>query len=610
MSRYRWRDRDPFSTITEALFDLTVDELKGLAKSLQNDLPARKADLVHLISDALGEEKLALLWGRLTELERAYLAEVVFSGEASFDEDCFRAKYGKSSPLELPSSLVRIFLPKGQMPIELISRLKSLAGRPEKAKVATLEELPSSVSVEHRWYKVRNNRDTSETEQRPLAIRQTEEESLKDLPLLLQLVDMGKLGVGDANRRPTTGTMKYLSGLLHGGDFYNDTGHEEDQEKVGAIKSFAWPLLLQTAGWCKPFGTKLKLTSKGLKALSEPTPLLVKAAYEAWLGSDLLDEYNRINAVRGQTGNGRRSMTDPTARRDAVVSALHDCPSGHWISVDEFSRFMRAAHDFSVTEEPWDLYLCEKQYGSLGYEGFGTWDILQKRYMLVFLFEYMATLGLIDVAYVRPHEIRMKDCKSMWGTDDLEFFSRYDGLIYFRINLLGNFCLGRMDRYEPARQASGAKHLKVLSNLEIAFHPGILPQGDLLFMERFSDPVSEGVMKLNAAKILDLASQENGIDRIVEFLKIRSENAFPETVERFLRDVGKKSACLSDAGHVRLLKVADAELACLLVNDPVFQKLCLPAGQEHVAVLSGREKAFANAVKKMGYACPAFLEKL
>ncbi len=70
---------------------------------------------------------------------------------------------------------------------------------------------------------------------------------------------------------------------------------------------------------------------------------------------------------------------------------------------DDFARFMQAAgFDFEVTREPWDLYISDPQYGSLGYEGYHDWEILQGRYTLCLLFEYAATLCLIDVAYIDP----------------------------------------------------------------------------------------------------------------------------------------------------------------------------------------------------------------
>src|SRR3989442_3928132 len=86
-------------------------------------------------------------------------------------------------------------------------------------------------------------------------------------------------------------------------------------------------------------------------------------------------------------------------------------------------------------------YQSDPHDGSLGYEGFHDWELLQGRYALCLLFEYAATLGLIDVAYVAPAGVR-RDFRSLWGTEDLDFLSRYDRLLYFRLNPLAAYYLG------------------------------------------------------------------------------------------------------------------------------------------------------------------------
>jgi len=75
--------------------------------------------------------------------------------------------------------------------------------------------------------------------------------------------------------------------------------------------------------------------------------------------------------------------------------------------------------------------------------------ILQARYCLAYLFEYLATLGMIDVAYTTPYHAR-RDFAENWATDDFVLLSRYDGLRYIRLNALGAFCLGMDDCYQPA----------------------------------------------------------------------------------------------------------------------------------------------------------------
>lgn len=62
----------------------------------------------------------------------------------------------------------------------------------------------------------------------------------------------------------------------------------------------------------------------------------------------------------------------------------------------------------------WKLCLEDPQYGSLGYDGYHDWTLLEGRYTLAVLFEYAGTLGLIDLDYVHPHGAR-DDFRDNWG---------------------------------------------------------------------------------------------------------------------------------------------------------------------------------------------------
>jgi hypothetical protein len=88
----------------------------------------------------------------------------------------------------------------------------------------------------------------------------------------------------------------------------------------------------------------------------------------------------------------------------------------------------------------WRLYLVDSYHGSLGYAGREAWAVVEGRYALCVLFEYAATLGLIDVGYVDPGGAR-DDYRSLWGADHYAFLSRYDGLSYLRVNELGTAIL-------------------------------------------------------------------------------------------------------------------------------------------------------------------------
>jgi hypothetical protein len=83
--------------------------------------------------------------------------------------------------------------------------------------------------------------------------------------------------------------------------------------------------------------------------------------------------------------------------------AVVACPPGRWVEVDAFFRYMQAEDlDPKVARDPWKLYFAEPHYGSLGYDGFHGWSLLQGRYTLCVLAEYAATLGLVDLAHTDP----------------------------------------------------------------------------------------------------------------------------------------------------------------------------------------------------------------
>jgi hypothetical protein len=97
--------------------------------------------------------------------------------------------------------------------------------------------------------------------------------------------------------------------------------------------------------------------------------------------------------------------------------------------------------------------------------------------------EQAATLGLVDVAYTTPEDAR-KDFRSMWGTDELRFLSRYDGLSCVRLTGLGAFCLDLGDSHEPT-VAPPASRVSILPTLDIVADRGRFDPGDETFLSTF-----------------------------------------------------------------------------------------------------------------------------
>lgn len=87
---------------------------------------------------------------------------------------------------------------------------------------------------------------------------------------------------------------------------------------------------------------------------------------------------------------------------------------------------------------------------------------------------------MIDIAYEHPAGAR-DDFHGQWGTDDLIFLSRYDGLRYFRLTPLGAFILNRTDHYESHKDDSTVS-LTVLPNRQIRIDEGDLSPDQKLLL--------------------------------------------------------------------------------------------------------------------------------
>jgi hypothetical protein len=150
------------------------------------------------------------------------------------------------------------------------------------------------------------------------------------------------------------------------------------------------------------------------------------------------DELARIEAIKGQRKPS--TLTSVPKRRAAVATALASVEPGTWIDVDDLLEILQTQPAPLVVARSllalYRLYLVDSYYGSLGHAGRKAWDIVEGRYALCVLFEYAATMGVIDVAYTDPAGAR-DDCRSLWGGDHLAWLSRYDGLVAVRVNELG-----------------------------------------------------------------------------------------------------------------------------------------------------------------------------
>lgn len=288
----------------------------------------------------------------------------------------------------------------------------------------------------------------------PVLVRWTAPDALSNLVSVLELAADGQVRYSASTRRPTAATVKLVEDVLVAGDFY-DSGEP--------IAAFAWPLLIQVGGLARPASNQLELSPRGRAVLARPSYEALGALWTKWLRSVSTDELARIEAIKGQRKPG--TLTSATTRRAAVAAALAALQPGAWTGAGKLLASLRAQQQPPLVATRslralWQLYVVDSYFGSLGHAGSRTWDLVEGRYALCVLFEYAATLGLIDVAYTDPRGAR-QDYRVLWGADQLSCLSRYDGLAAIRVNELGGAvlhdpeALPRLGLPVPRRGADG-----------------------------------------------------------------------------------------------------------------------------------------------------------
>jgi len=580
-------------TLHQTLANFTIDQLKRFSHLLPDaTLVGRKDELVAAVMHQYQGLGLSNLWRRLDELEQTAVAEALYSVGGYFDGHKFLAKYGKSPAFSVKTdrhdrpTLLALFLFNEEggscVPLDLRESLKAFVSAPKPARLKTEEVLP----------------DVSDAS--PIVVRVMENEALSDLPRVLRLVEQGKVKVSDKSRLPGAATTQLLASHLSNGDFYAEPPKKNawDQE-IGAIKAFAWPMLLQAGGLAQQDGTKLALSRSGLKALSAQPAEVLRGLWNKWLKNTLLDEFNRVDVIKGQKSKGR-VMAAIAPRRAAIDQALRHCPVGAWIKVDEIGRFMRAEEmDFSVCHDPWRLYISDAHYGALGYQGFHDWEILQLRYLLAVLFEYAAPLGMIDIAFINPEGAR-KDLHGLWGIDELRFLSRYDGLVYFRLTELGAYCLSLRDNYTPCRPPSSLK-LSILPSLHIKVADGQPSMEESLLLETWATRETEAAWRLDRTRATAAVEQGHDLTVLHNFLIASEDQPLPDSVEAFIKTVAQQGGALKTVASALLLECKSAEIAQQIAEHKETAKLCLPAGPRHLAVRTDQVEKFRAALHILGF---------
>ncbi len=583
--------------ILEIILKLDAEKIKKIARKLQVGRSfTRKADLAAAITRLIKTDVQTVL--RHCSIEEKQVLALAAHRNGRVSAEMFSSRYGYDFPERITYYGAKNISPYHalvfgdryqttdlQISDELVEILKDVFPPPAAEVVKTTDEIPAKLKG------------------RSIQIHHGESTVFSELKNVLRLVDLGKINISEKTRIPSAIAVKAITKVLSVPDFQLEDPtiiSDPYYEAAGPVRGYAWGILVQSCGWTRYSKGKLKLSTSGKKAMNDDFEEFVSGVW-SYLDSSKFDELNRVKTIRGQAGKGKRGLTDLDFRKPNLLAAIHAWPVEEWISFEEVCRFQLASdNSFTVSENLWHLYFSEKQYGSLGYDG-GEGE-LEKVYTRVFLFEYLATLGLIDVAYVYPHYL-WPEFNGWWGSDEHAFCSRYDGLLYVKLNPLGAYCLDVSDSYTPP-EIKERKFFKIQSNMELVINKSSLTVTEQYSLEMFAEQTSDMVWKISKDKILLSVEQGSSVNELLEFIETHSQNQLPNTLVVFLDDMSRKIKSILSVSDAVLVKCNDSVTAAAIASDSSLKKICLPAGDSSVVISKKNEKAFRTRLRKKGYILP------
>jgi hypothetical protein len=421
-----------------------------------------------------------------------------------------------------------------------------------------------------------------------------EESGRRDLLALLSLANQGKLKLISSAKRLAPKSLALLREHLADGDFAVDFGDEDDSLLCFGLLVFAQQAKLLTSS-----GT---LTAGGQRYLATEDPALLLDAFEHWSEHGDFDAVTRIGAIRGLRARGL-ILTPPAERNQHIVEALSWCPTNVWITLWDFYRAIKIWHfDFDIEQGGLDrLYVAGSGYSYNQYGGWASkqngWLLTNGLYINAVLWETLATIGALDIAYA-------EDAAGVFPGEahyyDEEIFSRYDGLVSFRINPLGAYLFGQADAYAPS-QALDTALFTTAGDGRITLLPGAaLAAAHHAQLAQIGDAV-EGGYQLSLPKLLALLETKPNLDLPRSFLEQRNRGPLPQGVVDLFRRAEEDSQALKIQSRALIIRARSPEVADAVLNDPAARKLVRRLDAQTLLILDTRENALRNALRALGY---------
>jgi len=465
----------------------------------------RKADLISALDHYLSDERnIVKIWNGLKPAEKELLEEYVRC-RGSIDYDDIRAilvkynlplrkYYGFTDFFEQNSSARLFFIGQG-MPKPIYDVLVKLI-RPLELKYTILSE--SALNKNKKLQKI--------------AVGKSFE---KDCINYIKLVNNTKLRTAKSSGLPTKAAMIKINEVLVNKESLIDAFSLEDYRVIeqtlriyGLSQLLLHACILEdadgvlTIGWQANDFLRLNHAGKCRMLLHD------------YLEADGIFELDRIRAIKVRTD----FQPKLTQARKVVLKYLGACPVNSWIALSELLRFIRKNDRKFLTGlvgeiETYNDY--ERYYSS----GNHSWNEVEGSFVQVVLLEYLSIIGIVDL---------------MVREDSDDYGEKvYYSVNYLRLTPLGAYVLGVFDHYEEPEKEMEFSGILIQPNYEVVVAAGGMQEVHTLFLDRFAEKVSEGVVnvyKLSFKAVAIALDQGIPVQELIDYFLEFSVNPLPENV--------------------------------------------------------------------------------
>lgn len=153
--------------------------------------------------------------------------------------------------------------------------------------------------------------------------------------------------------------------------------------------------------------------------------------------------------------------------------------------------------------------------------GGNQWLLTTGLYINTILMEYLAAIGAVDVVYTYPENETFPG--QAFNYDEL-IYSRYDGLLYFRINPLGAYLFGQADGYESSQPPASALFAIVAHGSVALLQPNEVSAAQQAQLEQITMPGER--YPLSVPKLLSVLESSADLEIQRSFLSQNNRGSF------------------------------------------------------------------------------------